>query len=297
MPFRRRWSKSAIYTQRFSFQLGGREGGGLGIILSLTLLAVAGAFVGAIAMALRENGGAGERFELSRVLSDALAAIASAPAIFIGTVALTTALPVIALTLGAVGGTVGTDALFEFVLLGGVAMALIGQLGQMAIVAATLEAVAGRQPRIAPILRSVLPLVPQGMVLAILWWVAVLGGFMFFVVPGVILMCLWFVPTAALVAERRGVFAALGRSAELTKGARWRIFLLLCIGGVFWVVVQSMLGVLAAAMGDGVAAATAYALATALMGMLPPAVSASAFHALRSQKDGMGTQELEQVFA
>jgi hypothetical protein len=111
------------------------------------------------------------------------------------------------------------------------------------------------------------------------------------------LMCVWFVPTAALIAERRGVFAALARSAQLTKGARWRIFLLLCIGGVFWVVMQSILGVLAAAMGDGVAATAAYALATSLMGMLPPAVSASAFHALRRQKEGMGTQELEQVFA
>jgi hypothetical protein len=269
----------------------------LGIILSLTLLAVAGAFVGAIAMALRENGGAGERFELSRVLSDALAAIASAPAIFIGTVALTTALPFVAITLGAIGGTMGGDALLEFMLLGGVAMALIGQLGQMAMAAATLEAVAGRQPRMAAILRSVLPLAPQGLLLAILWWAAVLVGLTVLMVPGVMLMCVWFVPTAALIAERRGVFAALARSAQLTKGARWRIFLLLCIGGVFWVVMQSILGVLAAAMGDGVAATAAYALATSLMGMLPPAVSASAFHSLRRQKEGMGTQELEQVFA
>ncbi|WP_448501819.1 YciC family protein [Sphingomonas sp.] len=269
----------------------------MGIILSLTLLIVAGAFVGAIAMALRENGGAVERFALSRVLSDALAAITAAPMIFIGTVALTTALPVLAVVLGAIGGTMGGDAIFAFVLLGGVAMALIGQLGQMAMVVATLEAVAGRQPRIAAVLRSVLPLVPQGLLLAILWWVAVLIGFTFFVVPGVMLICLWFVPTAALVAERRGVFASFSRSAELTKGARWRIFLLLCIGAVFWMVMQSILGVLAAALGDGIAATVAYALATALMGMLPPAVSASAFHLLRTGKEGLGTQELEQVFA
>lgn len=269
----------------------------MGIILSLTLLLIAGGFAVAIAMALRENGSREWRFELARVLSDALSAIATAPMIFIGTVVATTGLPISVLMLARVAGGISEGSQFLLLAIGGIGMMLVGQMGQMVMVAAALEAVAGRQPSLPAILRSVVPLLPQGLALTILWWIVVMIGFSFFLVPGVILMCLWFAPTAALVAERRGVIAALSRSAELTRGARWRIFLLLCIGAVFWLVMQSFLGIVAAAMGDSVAATIVFAVFVALMGMLPPAVTASAFHTLRQQKEGPDTRELKQVFA
>lgn len=270
----------------------------MAIILVLTLLVLAAAFGGAIVMALRENDRREWRFELSRVLSDALAAIARAPAIFAGTALATTALPIAAGALLAGSDTPGAgSAYWSIFAAGGIGALLIGLIGQMAMTAAALDALEGRQPRVAAMLRSVLPLVPQGLVLTILWWIAVAIGLTFFFVPGVILMCVWFVPTAVLIAERRGVWAAFGRSRRLTKGARWQILLLLCIGAILWLAVQALLGALAAVMGDGVLGMAAYGAGSALMGVLPPAVSASAYRLLSRRKEGPRTEELERVFA
>jgi hypothetical protein len=46
-----------------------------------------------------------------------------------------------------------------------------------------------------------------------------LGG-----IAGAVIMCIWFVAAPAAVAERLGPVAALGRSADLTRGRRWNIF-------------------------------------------------------------------------
>lgn len=60
--------------------------------------------------------------------------------------------------------------------------------------------------------------------LSILWAFGVMLGFVLLIVPGIILLMMWAVAVPALVVERQGVFSAFRRSAELTKGAKWKIF-------------------------------------------------------------------------
>src|SRR3546814_8344703 len=58
------------------------------------------------------------------------------------------------------------------------------------------------------------------------------------------LFCMWAVVAPALVEERTGVFGAFGRSRELTKGARWKVFGLELILLVAMWIVTLMFGLL-----------------------------------------------------
>ncbi len=66
----------------------------------------------------------------------------------------------------------------------------------------------------------VLPLIGVG----ILAGIAVGIGFLFFVIPGLILVTIWAVIAPAIVVEHTGVFEAFGRSRELVRGNGWQVF-------------------------------------------------------------------------
>jgi hypothetical protein len=146
-------------------------------------------------------------------------------------------------------------------------------------------------------LSRALRLLPAAMAVTVLFWIAVVIGFVFFFAPGVFLMCLWFVATPALAAERTGIFGCFGRSAVLTAGVRWQLLLLVVVGGIFWLVMQGMIAVIASIFDGGVGAAVIHALLSSLLAVLPPAVAASAYHSLRTQKEGLRGDALEEVFA
>jgi hypothetical protein len=87
-------------------------------------------------------------------------------------------------------------------------------------------------------------------------------GLLLLVVPGVFLLLMWSVAAPVTVAERRGVIESMGRSSELTSGARWNILALFLIiwvimfaassiSGAVMIVVYGFQG-LATAMKDGV---------------------------------------------
>jgi hypothetical protein len=77
--------------------------------------------------------------------------------------------------------------------------------------------------------------------LAILFASSVIAGSLLLIVPGVILGLAWSVAMPALVLEDRGVFDSLKRSAALTRGKRWSIFLLLFIVWIVLVIVELVL--------------------------------------------------------
>ncbi|HVQ59702.1 MAG TPA: hypothetical protein VMS60_12415 [Solirubrobacterales bacterium] len=68
-----------------------------------------------------------------------------------------------------------------------------------------------------------LPLLGAGLVFLLGLW----GGFLIFVVPGLILLTMWSVIAPAIVIERTGAIGSFRRSRVLTKGNRWRIFLVI----------------------------------------------------------------------
>lgn len=124
----------------------------------------------------------------------------------------------------------GISVLGESVL----ALALVGAFVQLATIffyrGVVVELVRdAREDRSEPgtlalvwsVLPLALPLLGAGFVFLLGLW----GGFVIFVVPGLILLTAWSVITPAIVIERTGAIGAFRRSRVLTKGNRWRILL------------------------------------------------------------------------
>lgn len=137
--------------------------------------------------------------------------------------------------------------------------------------------------------------------------VAVMLGSLVFLIPGIMLAILWSVAMPVIVEERRGLFGAFGRSQNLTRGARWKLFglfllLLLMSLGVF-IVVLFLSALVLGETYDEIDVRTKpvailfsslhYALQSALWGGFVGA----AFVVLRDGKEGSSDGQLSEIFA
>ena len=159
---------------------------------------------------------------------------------------------------------------------------------------------------IATGLRMILPMIG----LSICLGAAVAIGFVLLIVPGVMMLLAWCVTGPALVIERRGVFGAFSRSADLTRGHRWAILGLFLVIFVAAVVVGAIVGlivnplIIGTMMAGRAAALTPIILIGLLIqGMWNAVVttvsisfSAAVYYELRVAKEGIGPEALAAVF-
>jgi hypothetical protein len=147
-----------------------------------------------------------------------------------------------------------------------------------------------------------LPLIGLGILMAL----GVAVGFMLFVVPGIILYCMWAVASPALVEERTGVFGAFGRSRELTKGARWKVFGLEAIVVVAYWIVSGLFAALLFGTTDMAMLAQGglpigWAIGSALLSTIVltvwSTIQTSLYVELRTWKEGPSGKALEDIFA
>ena len=139
--------------------------------------------------------------------------------------------------------------------------------------------------------------------LGLLISVGLLGalGFVFLIVPGVLLALRWSVAAPALVMEGYGISDAMHRSAVLTRNRRWSIFLLLLI----YLGVIIVLGVVASVLEGGfkalpvhpAAAIVLTPLANIINSLILTTVSTALFRQLRGDQDGAAPDQLAEVFA
>jgi hypothetical protein len=73
-------------------------------------------------------------------------------------------------------------------------------------------------------------------------------GFVFFVIPGVILALMWAVSLPSLVVEDKGVFDSMSRSSELTKHNRMRILGVVLVVLAIYIVIAIVAALLTAAV-------------------------------------------------
>ncbi|WP_436061573.1 hypothetical protein [Phenylobacterium sp. LjRoot97] len=145
-----------------------------------------------------------------------------------------------------------------------------------------------------------LPLIGLGIVMMFAYGIA----FLLLVVPAIILGVIWVIATPAYVMERPGVFGALGRSRDLTRGHRWPIFGLLVVYFVAYFVVSAVLGGIFVALsmigGDLSAMAISSTISNALVGAISGVVTSagisSIYYELRMIKEGVGAAQLAAVF-
>lgn len=115
-------------------------------------------------------------------------------------------------------------------------------------------------------------------------------------VPGLILMTMWYVATPVCVVEQKGPMASMGRSSELTKGHRWKIFgmiLLVVFGGG---IVSAIVLALLAATGSSVLEILGGLVWNGVWGAFYAIFVVVTYHDLRVAKEGVDVHEIASVF-
>lgn len=249
------------------------------------------------------------RFDLGQVIERTFKSIAKNWAVYFGASALLIGVPSLIMTWGQTNLTLATQGMSSWgpvigALVVGFALLLMGGVLLQAIVLkAAVNGFNGKSTTFGNAfetgLKKALPLVG----LAIVMGMALVIGFILLIVPGIVLAVFWAVAAPVLVAENRGVFASLERSADLTKGHRWALFGLLVIYAVLsWIigivvaVVGGALGALATGAMSGPVMMVINAIINVLSGVVGSAGAASLYFELRSAKEGAIAEDLLAVF-
>lgn len=200
-------------------------------------------------------------------------------------------------------GALSTSGLFAATMISALVTMVISALVQGALTRATVAANEGKRATIGESLAGALRVIFPLIGLSILWALGVSIGLILIVVPGIILMLMWAVAVPALVVEREGIFAAFRRSAELTKGARWKIFgLTLVMLVIYWLLYAAAALVGLGTYGSAGTSFTAASLAGSIIvgtifNMVWGTIQPSLYVELRQWKGDDSLQNLEEVFA
>lgn len=143
--------------------------------------------------------------------------------------------------------------------------------------------------------RVVFPVVIVSLIVSIL---AGLGSILL-IVPGVLLFIRWWVAVPAVVVERAGIGGSLSRSAELTRGNRWRVLgaliILLLISTVLTYPFQKFGGLLAQGLGSVPLLIIAGIIFTFARMMFTVATGVG-YYQLRVAKEGADIEQIAAVF-
>jgi hypothetical protein len=120
-------------------------------------------------------------------------------------------------------------------------------------------------------------------------------GLIVFVVPGLMFFTMAFVAIPACVVEERGVFSSIARSAELTRGYRWKIFALMLLWYGSDAIAESVIDPLTSLAG-AVPAFVGYVIWNALWGAFYATFAVVTYHDLRVAKEGVDTAQIAAVF-
>jgi hypothetical protein len=132
--------------------------------------------------------------------------------------------------------------------------------------------------------------------LAIVMSILVALAAIVFIIPGLILLTMWFVGTPACVVERRGPWRSLRRSSELTKGHRWKIFGLMLVLIVASALISPLVGLVSTAIGGKTLAFVGELVWNGVWGAFYAIAAVVAYHDLRVAKEGVDTEQIAAVF-
>jgi hypothetical protein len=243
-----------------------------------------------------------ERFDIGRILSRMAGVLSRNFRVLAVLALLLSGLPSLLLAVSQRGllaplGSVVSDAAGAGWLLN----LVIGALLQAALIHGTISDLNARPVTLADCLgtavRHVLPLIGIGIATT----VAIFFGFLFFIVPGVILALALCVAAPVRVVEGLGVFNSMGRSGDLTRGHRGAILLLFILYGVGLIVVQSLAAVLFTLTSFGspdtsLSRLVLAPLLQAIGALIGAAGVASIYFELRTIKEGVGIEALAAAF-
>jgi hypothetical protein len=120
-----------------------------------------------------------------------------------------------------------------------------------------------RDETIGDLFEAAMPAIVALIVFGILFGIAVGIGFVFLIVPGLILLTFWSVGAPAIVVEGLGPIEAFGRSWRLVRGNAWSVFGALLLIFLIVLVIQFVISAIATPIAD-VALVIAVVLGAAL---------------------------------
>jgi len=184
---------------------------------------------------------------------------------------------------------------------------VLSMLATAAMVYGTFQDLRGAPAAIGASLRHGLRIVFPVLGVALLTVLMMMLSAIALVIPMFIVMTMFWVAIPTAVVERPGVIASLKRSAELTKGNRWRVFGIYAVITLLSLVASSMVQVpfMASMVNTGpdvmmsggfLAAQILGLLVTAFFMALSAVASAVAYHDLRAVNEGFDIDQFAAVF-
>jgi MFS family permease len=179
---------------------------------------------------------------------------------------------------------------------GGLLTIALSMLSQAVVLYGAFQDMRGRPVNLGESLRVALSRLLSIIGVAFCVTIGVFIGSLLLIVPGFILLTMWFVATPACVVEGLGPLASMGRSSALTKGHRWKIFgmvLLVLVGaGIVGVVIGAVLGL----TGSTVLVALGSLLWSGVWGAFYAIFVVVTYHDLRVAKEGIDIHQIASVF-
>jgi len=121
-------------------------------------------------------------------------------------------------------------------------------------------------------------------------------GALLLLVPGLILLCMWYAASAVCVVEKEGIGSSLSRSSWLTKGYRWKIFALILIVGIAGAIVGAIVGGVGAAVGGFWIARLVSLVVQLYANAFGSVLIALTYYSLRAIKEGVDIDRIADVF-
>jgi uncharacterized membrane protein len=207
--------------------------------------------------------------------------------------------PIILWTLSLVSGTeMSLSSMTRYVGGVGILSLLLNSFVSATLTYGVVKELQGQRASIGACLATGFSRMLPALGVGVLTALAIVGGCVLLIVPGIIAACALYVAMPASVIEKPGVVGALKRSAELTKGYRGAIFGLLLVMGVG----NYALGRVEQAVFplDSMAHIKTYLFincgTSIIVGALSSVIAAVAYFQLRADKDGTTAHDLAKVF-
>jgi len=181
-------------------------------------------------------------------------------------------------------------------LVGVVLMIVLSTLSQAVVLYGAFQDMRGRRVNLTESLqiglRRFFPIIGLALLVSILGMLSAI----LLIFPALMLFTRWFVGTPACVVEQLGPLRSMGRSAELTKGHRWKVFGLLAALTVLGLIGSGVVTSSFAAIGGQVLAAIGELVWNGIWGAFYAIAVVVTYHDLRVAKEGIDIDQIASVF-
>lgn len=175
---------------------------------------------------------------------------------------------------------------------------IVNALTQATIIYGTFQDLRGQKASIGDCIARGLAAIVPVIIGSILLGLAVGIGFMLILIPGLILLVMWWVYIPAIVVESKGMIEAAGRSRELTRGRRWHILGIILIVGIVVLVISFAIGkAFEDAIGQvsTIGSIVQYAFLSVLTAYSSVLVAVGYYY-LRAEKEGTDVNAIASIF-